>query len=195
MTPRRRTVLTREDVFYQAVNCYFGSFGLLVGYNRFLAENPKFSMVCAVLGGLFLLLSLILTIASFRRTPPNWANHILQYAGPGIDTLAAGSIIISFMFAVSYFPSKPFLFHLFFYVGYAVMITLLARNMYISLRQVRWYRANVVRALKSLALLTGLFVLILVPIDQLSIKLAVSTLAAGLVLLVIAVIIEVCKVE
>lgn len=189
--PRRRTALTREDVFYRAVNCYVGSFGLLIGYNRFLTENPKFSIVCAALSGLFLLLGLILTIASFPRTPSNWAKHILQYAESSIDMLATMSIIITFIFAIPYFPSKPLLFHLFFLVGYGVMLALLARNMYISVQKARWSRVNAARGLKVLALAAGLFVLILALIDELSVTRAVWILAAGILFLAIAMILEV----
>ncbi len=189
------TVLTREDVFYQAVSCYSGTFVYLVGYDRFLTENPEFSTVCAIISGLFLLLGFILTIASFHRTPPNYAIFILRYMGLGIDIAATWSIITGFVLALPHFPSKPPLFQIFFCGGWVLMMTLIARKMFINFQQVPWHRANVVRGLKILALAAGLFVLILVPINQLSVTGAVWTLAAGLVLLAIAMIIEVYKVE
>ena len=195
MTSHQYTVSTREDVFYQAVNCYFGVFVYLAGYNRFLVDNPKFSIACAILSGLFLLLGLILTAASFYRTPPNYANFILKYIGPGIDIVASASIIIGFLLAIQYLPSKPFLFHLFLNGTGVLLMMLVIRKMVINLQQVSWYKANVIRALKILPLLVSLIVLILMPIGQLSITGAAWALAAGLVLLAIAMIIEVCKVE
>jgi len=191
----QHTVLTREDVYYQAVNCYFGVFVYLIGYNRFLVENPKLSIACAILSGLFLLLGLVLTIASFCRTPPNYANFILKYIGPGIDIVASASIIIGFVLAIQYFPLKPFIFHLFFYGGWVLMMLLIARKMIISLQEVAWYRANIVRGLKILALVIGIFVLMLMSIGQLPVTGAVWVLAVGLVLLAIAMIIEVYKIE
>jgi hypothetical protein len=75
------------------------------------------------------------------------------------------------------------------------MMLLIARKMIISLQEVAWYRANIVRGLKILALVIGIFVLMLMSIGQLPVTGAVWVLAVGLVLLAIAMIIEVYKIE